>query len=510
MHPAEHAKRNPDKAAYIMAPSGTVVTYAELNDQSIRGARVLRRWGVNPGDHIAVFMENNHHYLQIVWAAQRCGVIVTPISSHSKVPEVRYIVENSDSKVLIISGKMQGLAAALREQVPSLAVFAMVNGAAAGYESWERALAQEPAEPPPDESAGALMMYSSGTTGAPKGVYPKWQPNRPITQMEPGQQLIKKYFGFDQETVFLSPAPLYHAAPLVANIVVMFQGGTSVIMERFDTEESLGLMDRYAVTHSQWVPIMLIRMLKLSPEVRARYHFAAHRCAIHAAAPCPKEVKLQMIEWWGEILFEYYSSTENVGMTVLDTAQWLTHQGSVGKPFGCKLHILDDAGAELPDGEVGNVYFETAAVGFEYYKEPEKTRASMNPAGWVTIGDIGYLDREGYLYLTDRKNFMIISGGVNVYPQEVENVLILHPRVADVAVFGVPNQEFGQEVKAVVQARDAADTGAGFDRELIAWCKERLSAIKCPKTIDFVRELPRLENGKLYKREIALRFSNRP
>jgi fatty-acyl-CoA synthase len=509
MHPSKHAENTPDKPAYVMSPSGVVVSYAELNDRSLRGARLLRRWGVNPGDHIAVFMENNQHYLQIVWAAQRSGVIVTPISSHSKVPEVKYILENSDSKVLILSAQMQGLAAELREQAGSFALLAMVNGTAEGYESWEAALARETAEPLDDECAGALMMYSSGTTGAPKGVYPKWQPNRPITYIEPGQLLIKRYFGFDQDTVFLSPAPLYHAAPLVANIVVMLQGGTSVIMERFDTEESLSLLERYAVTHSQWVPIMFIRMLKLESEVRARYRFPAHRCAIHAAAPCPKEVKLQMIEWWGDIVHEYYSSTENVGMTVLDTAQWLTHQGSVGKPFGCKLHILGDDGAELPVGQVGNVFFETAAVGFEYYKEPEKTQASMNAAGWVTIGDIGYLDQEGYLYLTDRKNFMIISGGVNVYPQEVENVLILHPRVADVAVFGVPNEEFGEEVKAVVQPRHAADGGADLARELTVWCKERLSGIKCPKSIDFARSLPRLENGKLYKREIAQRYSKR-
>ena len=505
MHPSEHAKNTPDKPAYVMSPSGTVVTYAELDARSMRGARALRRWGVNAGDHVAVFMENNHHYLQIVWAAQRAGVILTPISSHSKVPEVAYILENSDAKVLILSGRMQGFAAELRARVRSVQVFAIVDGECPGYESWEAALAREVAAAPVDESAGALMMYSSGTTGQPKGVYPKWQPNRPITHMEPGQLLIKKYFGFDADTVFLSPAPLYHAAPLVANLVVMFQGGTSVIMERFDTEESLALLERHAVTHSQWVPIMFIRMLKLAPEIRARHRFPAHRCAIHAAAPCPKEVKMQMIAWWGGILQEYYSSTENVGMTVLDTAQWLDHPGSVGKPFGCKLHVLDAAGAELPAGEVGDVYFETAAVGFEYYKEPEKTRASMNAAGWVSVGDIGYLDAEGYLSLTDRKIFMILSGGVNVYPQEVENVLILHPRVADVAVFGVPDGEFGESVKAVVQPRDAADVGAQFAQELIDWCKQRLSGIKCPKSIDFARELPRLENGKLYKREIVQR-----
>jgi long-chain acyl-CoA synthetase len=509
MHPSEHAKTTPDKPAYIMSPSGSVVTYAELDDVTMRGARCLRGLGIAPGEHIAIFMENNRHYLAVVWAAQRAGIIVTPISSHSQVAEALYILDNSDSKALLISAKMHAVAAQLREGARTVAHFMMVDGVAPGYESWEEALAHETATPLADECAGALMMYSSGTTGFPKGVYPKWQPGRPITYMEPGQQLIKKYFGFDANTVFLSPAPLYHAAPLVANIVVMFQGGTSVVMERFDTESSLELMERHAVTHSQWVPIMFIRMLKLPPEVRARYRFGAHRCAIHAAAPCPKEVKLKMIEWWGGIIHEYYSSTENVGITVLNTPQWLTHQGSVGTPLGCKLHIVDDAGVELPVGEVGNVYFESAAVGFEYYKEPEKTRGSTNDRGWVTIGDIGYLDQDGYLYLTDRKNFMIISGGVNVYPQEVENVLILHPRVADVAVFGVPNAEFGQEVKAVVQPRDASDSGPEFAAELIAWCKERLSKIKCPKSIDFAASLPRRENGKLYKREIAQRYADR-
>lgn len=509
MHPSEHAKSTPNKPAYVMAPSGEKVTYAELDDKSLRGAQFLRSVGVNAADHIALYMENNRQYLQIVWAAQRCGVIVTPISSHSKTAEVLYILANSDAKLFITSKKLAAAAAEIKAGASLVSHCLMVDGTVDGYSSWEAAIAAQPATAVADECAGAMMMYSSGTTGSPKGVYPKWSPDRPITYMDPGQQLIKKYFGFDQETVFLSPAPLYHAAPLVANLVVMFSGGTSVIMERFDTELSLELIDQYQVTHSQWVPIMFIRMLKLPPSVRHRFRLTSHRCAIHAAAPCPKETKLEMIKWWGDILYEYYSSTENVGMTVLDTSQWLTHQGSVGKPLGCKLHVLNDQGDELPAGEIGGVYFESAAVSFEYYKEPEKTASSKNVKGWVTIGDIGYLDQEGYLYLTDRKNFMIISGGVNIYPQEVENVLIQHPKVSDVAVFGIPNSEFGEEVKAVVQPRDLSDHQAALAQELIAWCKERLSAVKCPKSIDFAASLPRLENGKLYKREIALSYQKR-
>jgi fatty-acyl-CoA synthase len=509
MHPSEHAKSTPDKPAYVMAQSGDVVTYAELDEKSLRGAQLLRSVGVGPGDHIALFMENNRHYLQIVWAAQRCGVIVTPISSHSKTPEVLYILANSDAKLFVTSQKLSATAAEIKAGAPQIANFLMVNGAEAGYASWEEAIESQAAVPVADECAGALMMYSSGTTGLPKGVYPKWSANRPISTMDPGQQLIKKYFSFDQDTVFLSPAPLYHAAPLIANVVAMFGGGTSIIMEHFDAELSLELIDKHRVTHSQWVPIMFIRMLKLPIETRRRYRLTSQRYALHAAAPCPKETKLEMIAWWGDIIYEYYSSTENVGMTVLDTAQWMTHQGSVGRPLGCKLHVLDDAGAELPVGQIGNVYFESAAVGFEYYKEPEKTASSMNAHGWVTIGDIGYLDAEGYLYLTDRKNFMIISGGVNIYPQEVENVLILHPKVSDVAVFGIPNAEFGQEVKAVVQPRDRTDNHGALALELIAWCKERLSGVKSPKSIDFMDTLPRLENGKLYKREIAERYQKR-
>jgi len=509
MHPSEYAKATPSKPAYILAPSGAVVTYAQLDDASLRGAQFLRSAGLQAGDHIALFMENNRHYLQIVWAAQRCGVIVTPISSHSKTSEVSYILANSDAKLFIISKKLSAAAADIKAAAQQVSHFLMVDGTTAGYASWEQALKSQPAVPLADECAGALMMYSSGTTGFPKGVYPKWSADRPIDYMDPGQQLIKKYFNFDQNTVFLSPAPLYHAAPLIANLVVMFGGGTSIIMERFDTELSLQLIDSYSVTHSQWVPIMFIRMLKLPTEVRAKYRLTSQRYVLHAAAPCPKETKLEMIKWWGEIIYEYYSSTENLGMTVLNSADWLTHQGSVGRPLGCKLHVLDDAGSELPTGEIGNVYFESAGVGFEYYKEPDKTAASTNARGWVTIGDIGYLDAEGYLYLTDRKNFMIISGGVNIYPQEVENVLIQHPKVSDVAVFGIPNAEFGEEVKAVVQPRDADFSQAALAQELIAWCKDRLSGVKCPKSIDFATTLPRLENGKLYKREIAQSYQKR-
>lgn len=507
-HPSAHAAVHPDKPAYIMAGSGEVVTYGALDRSSNQGAHVLRSLGVGAGDHIAIWMENNRHFFAIVWAAQRAGIIFTAISSHLSSHEAAYIVRNCDAKVLITSFELRGAAGEAALAIDASVHRFSVAGAVQGYASWEEACARMPEAPVQDQCAGVHMLYSSGTTGQPKGVYPVWAPHRPLDHIEPGMAALRDYFELGPDTVYLSPAPLYHAAPLIFNQLVMFQGGTSIIMEKFDAEHALALIARYGATIGQFVPIMFVRMLKLPEEVRAKYAITSLQRAIHAAAPCPVEIKQRMIDWWGPILFEYYSSTENAGATLLDTPQWLAHPGSVGRPLGCVVHILDVGGAELPVGETGEVFFENPRLNFEYYKEPERTAETRNEKGWVTIGDIGYLDAEGYLYLTDRKNFMIISGGVNIYPQEVENLLVNHDEVADIAVFGAPSAEFGQEVRAVVQPR-RWPAREGLERDLIEWCKARLAHFKAPRAIDFVEALPRLDNGKLYKTKVVEDYQRR-
>jgi acyl-CoA synthetase (AMP-forming)/AMP-acid ligase II len=278
-------------------------------------------------------------------------------------------------------------------------------------------------------------------------------------------------------------------------------GATSVVMERFDPELSLRLIERHRITHSQWVPTMFVRLLKLPPQLRRRYDLSSHRVALHAAAPCPIAIKEQMIEWWGPILIEYYAATEGHGSTQIDSHEWLQHRGSVGRARNCELHILDEEGHELPPGEVGTVYF-GGGPSFEYHNDPDKTASARSAQGWATVGDMGYVDADGYLYLTDRKANMIISGGVNIYPQEAENVLINHPAVADVAVFGIPNEEFGEEVKAVIEPVEFATAGPALERELLAYCHSHLAKFKCPRSIDFAAKLPRSETGKLYKRRI--------
>ena len=299
--------------------------------------------------------------------------------------------------------------------------------------------------------------------------------------------------------VYLSPAPLYHAAPLRFCMSVHQVGGTVIVMERFDPEEALALIQRYQVTHSQVVPTMFVRMLKLPDEVRARYDVSSLAGVVHAAAPCPVALKEQMIEWWGPIIHEYYAGTEGNGFVYCNSEDWLAHKGTVGKAIAGEIHIVDEDGEEVPVGQEGTIYF-GGGTEFEYHNDPKKTAESRNDKGWSTLGDVGRLDEDGFLYLTDRKSYMIITGGVNVYPQEAENILAMHPKVLDVAVIGVPNEDFGEEVKAVVQPMDMAEAGPDLERELIAYCREHLADVKCPRSVDFTDELPRHPTGKLYKR----------
>jgi len=503
MYPGELAKRLGDKPAYVMASSGETVTYAELDAASNRGAQLFRSLGLGPGDPIALFMENHPRFFEICWAAQRAGLIYTAISSRLTAPEVEYIARDCGAKLFVTSRAKADVAKDLDAALSGVERL-MVDGSAEGWDSWEEAVAARPAEPVADEVEGVDMLYSSGTTGRPKGVRLRTD-GQPIGTPTPLVLLLKGLYGVDESTVYLSPAPLYHAAPLRFNMNFMRLGATCVLMEQFEPLQALELIERHRVTHSQWVPTMFVRMLKLSDAERARFDVSSLKVAVHAAAPCPIPVKEQMIEWWGPVLYEYYAGTESNGFTSIDSEAWLTHRGSVGRPLNAEIHILDDEGNELPPREPGTVYF-AGRTEFEYHNDPEKTAGSRARDGWSTLGDIGYLDEEGYLYLTDRKANMIISGGVNIYPQEAENVLITHPAVADVAVFGIPNEDFGEEVKAVVQPLDMDRAGPELERELIEFCRQQLSSIKCPRSVDFEAELPRHPTGKLYKRLLRDRY----
>jgi acyl-CoA synthetase (AMP-forming)/AMP-acid ligase II len=373
-----------------------------------------------------------------------------------------------------------------------------------GYDSWEEALDAQSSSPLDEEFEGAMMLYSSGTTGRPKGIkHPL--PKQPAGQTPPLLGAVMGLYKATESSVYLSPAPLYHAAPLGFTMSLLRMGATVVVMEHFDALESLKLIEKYQVTHSQWVPTMFVRMLKLPEEDRARFDVSSLQVAIHAAAPCPILVKEGMIEWWGEVIYEYYAGSEGNGFCAINSEEWLAHKGSVGRPLNAVVHILDDAFEELPARAEGNIYFESG-VTFEYHNAPEKTADSRSPQGYTTLGDVGYLDEEGWLYLTDRKAHMIISGGVNIYPQETENILITHPKVADVAVIGVPNEDFGEEVKAVVQLEDMSNASPELAQELIDWCREQISSVKCPRSVDFDAELPRHPTGKLYKRLLKDRY----
>jgi acyl-CoA synthetase (AMP-forming)/AMP-acid ligase II len=497
VHPGLIAKDNPDKVAYVMADSGQEVTYGELEDAANRGAQLFRSLGLERGDHIAILLENHPAFFQICWAAQRCGLYYTAISYRLQQAEVEYIVNNCEARVFITSQSCAPVVEPLIDRMPNVEGRYMVDGVIPGFDSWEDALSGAPALPVPDQSEGMAMLYSSGTTGYPKGVK-KPMPEEPYGEVV-APNLLGLLYGATETSIYLSPAPLYHAAPLGFTMGCLRHGVQVVVMEHFEAELALEYIERYRVTHSQWVPTMFVRMLKLPEEVRTRYDVSSLECAIHAAAPCPIPVKEQMIEWWGPVLYEYYAGTEGNGFVQLNSEEWLAHKGSVGKPLTCELHICDDEGNELPPGEPGTIYMDGGGQ-FEYHGDPDKTAGSRHPEGWTTLGDVGYLDDEGYLYLTDRKHFMIISGGVNIYPQEAENVLITHPAVIDVAVFGVPNEDFGEEVKAVVQPRSMADATPELALELMAYCRDQLSHVKCPRSVDFREELPRHPTGKLYKR----------
>ncbi|WP_063007869.1 acyl-CoA synthetase [Nocardia kruczakiae] len=509
MYPGAHVDRFPDKPAVVLAESGAALTYRELEDNSVRLARHLYDAGLRKGDHVALLSGNTLEVYEVYWAALRSGLYITAVNRHLSADEISYIVNDCGARALIVSAELADVAQRVVEQTPEVAIRLAFGGPVPGYDSYDKALAASSAEPLPDQPRGADMLYSSGTTGRPKGIkHPL--PDRQVGD-PPGDTYTAVFgplYGFDTDTVYLSPAPLYHAAPLRFGGVVHALGGTVVVLERFDAEQALAAIERYRVTHSQWVPTMFVRMLKLDESVRARYDVSSMRVAVHAAAPCPVEVKQAMIDWWGPVLYEYYASTEGNGATFIDSEQWLRKPGSVGPAGLGAVRICDDDGRELPAGEIGTIYFEREEVPFDYHNDPEKTAKAIHPdhPTWTTTGDIGYIDADGFLFLTDRKAFMIISGGVNIYPQEIEDALALHPDVLDVAVIGVPDEEMGESVKAVVQPAPGAEPGPELAQRLREFLRERIAHYKVPRSVDFADELPRTPTGKLVKGKLREQY----
>ena len=496
MHPSTHAASHPDKPAIIVAETGAVISYAELDAASNRAAQLFRAHGLGHEDVVAFMLENTPHYYGLTWGAQRAGLRYVCISSRLTQDETDYILENSGAKMLIVSAS---LAPAAQQLMTRITRYAM-GGDIAGWPRIEDELAKMPATRIADERAGVDMLYSSGTTGRPKGVRVPLPEDPAIDAANSLVLLASAAFGINADSVYLSPAPLYHAAPLRWSMTIHRLGGTVILMKKFDPEGALAAIQHYRCNCAQFVPTHFVRMLKLPAEIRAQYDVTSMKGAIHAAAPCPVPVKQAMIDWWGPVLLEYYAGSEGNGMTFATSADWLAHRGTVGRPIMGVLHIVgEDNETELPAGEEGVVFFESDNI-FEYHDDPEKTASSRNSKGWSTLGDVGKVDGDGFLYLTDRKSFMIISGGVNIYPQEIENHLVTHPKVADVAVVGGPHDEMGEEVIAVIQPADMADATDAFRAELIAYAREKLSGVKIPRRIDFMEALPRHDTGKLYKR----------
>ncbi|WP_108848020.1 acyl-CoA synthetase [Dietzia lutea] len=508
MYPGRFAATHPDKPAVIEDATGRVVTFSDLETRSVRFANWLLAQGLKPGDHIAALSVNDASVFELYWGAMRCGLYFTMVNTHLTTEEVAYIVGDSGARVLLVSGPLADLGAAIVEHTPDVEHRLAFAGEVPGHVNYEATMAGMSAAPPADQPRGADMLYSSGTTGRPKGIKPALDGAQ--VGDEPGPSLtarMKRNYDFGEHTVYLSPAPIYHAAPLRYATGAQAHGGTVILMDRFDPERSLAAIQKYGVTHSQWVPTHFIRMLRLPQGVRESYDVSSMQVAIHAAAPCPVEIKQAMLDWWGPVIYEYYSSTESNGATTISPAEWLLKPGSVGRvgPGSSGIvHICDELGEVLPTGQDGWIYFERDDYCFEYHNDPEKTADTRHPdhENWTTIGDIGHLDEDGYLFLTDRAKFTIISGGVNIYPQEIENCIAVHPAVIDVAVIGVPDDVMGQAVKAVVQLAPGVPPTDEVAERIKQHCLDKIARYKCPASVAFTELIPRTQTGKLVKHRL--------
>ncbi len=502
MNIADHANGDPESPALIVA-DGVTISYGELYERSRRVSALLKRAGLRRGDGIALVLPNRPEFFEITWGCQLSGLYYSAVNTHFTSGEVAYVIDDSEAKAVFVDASMAALGERILEGNDGVDTHISVGGALPGWVSYEDALAES--SDAPAVSDGSEMLYSSGTTGRPKAV------RRPLPDDGQGSwaQKVLEYslaqrYDMTSSSVYLSPAPLYHAAGINYTMAVHRVGAASILIRKFDAEAVLRLIEQHRVTHAQFVPTMFVRMLKLPDDVREKYDVSSLQCVIHAAAPCPVDVKHRMMEWFGPIIHEYYGGTEGFAGTIIGPEEWLAHPGSVGKPFS-PVHVVGEDGRELATGESGELYFEGGPA-FEYFKDPEKTASVSNDRGWRSLGDMGYVDEDGYMYLTDRSTFMIVSGGVNIYPQEAENLLVMHPKLVDAAVFGVPNDEFGEEVKAVVQPVEGVSAGPAFEAELIEYCRANLAAYKCPRTVEFDPDLPRDPNGKLYKKRIRERY----
>lgn len=502
MYPGTFAAANPDKAAVIMG-SGTTVTYGELESRSAQLAHYLSSVGIGAGGHVALLAENHPRFFEIYWGVVRSGAYLTAVNRHSSAEEVAYLIADCDATVMISTAAMADKAAEAIATAPRRDRRHLLIGAHRdGFEDYDAAVAGFPTTAPLDQPRGDVMLYSSGTTGRPKGIQRKLsglQIDDPASRSGSGN-----FFGLSESAVYLCPAPLYHGAAIQWSASVHASGGTVVVLEKFDTAQMLRVIERDQVTHMQVVPTMFVRLLKLDESLRRSYDLSSLQFVVHAAAPCPVEIKRRMIEWLGPIVHEYYAGTEGVGMTFISAEEWLRHPGSVGRAVMGTLHVCDEFGAEQPAGEPGVAYFELPGSRWEYHGDSGKTRSARHPdhEDWATYGDVGYVDEDGYLYLTDRHAFMIISGGVNIYPAEIESALVEHDKVTDAAVFGLPDPEMGQFVQAVVQLDDSVVPTAEIEEELRTYLRSRLAGFKVPRAIDFRDDLPRQPNGKLYKQPL--------
>ena len=498
---AWHAAQAPDRPAIISAAGNR--SYAELNARANQLVRALRRAGLRHGDAVALLCSNRPEFVEVVAACQRGGFRLTPVNWHLKGSEVGYIVDNCEAKAFVADVRFAGNAIEAAAMAPAAHVRLAVGGDISGFVSYDDVVSPETHHDLDDPVLGTQMMYTSGTTGYPKGVFRREAP--PVAPLQ--LKLAETAQFRPGEDMALVTGPLYHAAPLALNLVFPLNAGVGcVLMDKWDAEETLRLVEEHGVTHTHVVPTMLHRMLGLPPEVRDKYDSSTLRWILHGAAPCPAHVKQNSIEWFGPVVFEYYAATEGGGVFV-ESEEWLTKPGTVGRALpGVELVVVNDAGEPASANEVGTIYFKAPEQGrFEYFKAPEKTEGAYR-GDHFTMGDMGYLDEDGFLFLTGRSAEVIISGGVNIYPVEIDEEILKHPAVFDVAAVGVPNEEWGEEIKAVVQLKEGVAPSEELKRELLAFAAERLPGYKRPRSVDFTDDLPRMPSGKIVRRSVRDRY----